>query len=183
VDWDACVGETCPGRVSGVPVLKNSRLPTDSIVSNYDSGESPEEIADVFEVSIDLVPEYSTTPHSSEGAIRVLLDHSVRQRRVRVENQFAAYPRYLLIHPTLRHRRSGRGVARNACSTVHSGNTQPWPTISPSSLIDCAASRCRGEFAGISELRSMITLSRQRKAVGPFLSIEKPTTSFRLLMV
>jgi hypothetical protein len=124
-NWDACVGETCPGRVSVVLALKNSRLPTNSIVSNYDSGESPEEIADVFEFPSILFAEYSTTPHSLEGATRVLLDHRVRQRRVSVENRFAAYPRYLPVHSTCVHRRSGRGVARNACSTVHSGNTQP----------------------------------------------------------
>jgi hypothetical protein len=67
VNWDACVGETCPGRVSGVPVLKKSRLPTDSIVSNYDSGESPEEIADVFEFPSILFAEYSTTPSQFRG--------------------------------------------------------------------------------------------------------------------
>jgi uncharacterized protein (DUF433 family) len=47
--------ERVPGRVSGVPTLKHSRLPADSIVSNSDSGESPEEIADMFGISVDLV--------------------------------------------------------------------------------------------------------------------------------
>jgi hypothetical protein len=49
--------------------------------------------------------------------------------------------------------------------------------------MDSAKSRCSREFAGMRELRSVITLSLQKKAVGPFAPIEKPTTSSRLLML
>jgi hypothetical protein len=37
VDWDDCdLVERIPGKVSGVPILKHSRLPADSIVGNFD---------------------------------------------------------------------------------------------------------------------------------------------------
>ena len=37
VDWSACpLVERVDGRVSGVPTLRDSRLPADSIVSNFD---------------------------------------------------------------------------------------------------------------------------------------------------
>jgi hypothetical protein len=49
--------------------------------------------------------------------------------------------------------------------------------------MDSAKTRCSSEFAGRRVLRSVITLSRQRKAVGPFAPIEKPTISPLLLML
>jgi uncharacterized protein (DUF433 family) len=56
VDWSGCpLVERVAGRVSGVPTLRDSRLPADSIVSNFDAGESPEEIADMYEVPVELV--------------------------------------------------------------------------------------------------------------------------------
>jgi len=56
VDWSACpLVERVAGSVSGVPTLRDSRLPADSIVSNFDAGESPEEIADMYEMPVELV--------------------------------------------------------------------------------------------------------------------------------
>jgi uncharacterized protein (DUF433 family) len=46
--------ERVADRVTGVPTLRDSRLPADSIVSNFDAGESPEAIADMYEVSLEL---------------------------------------------------------------------------------------------------------------------------------
>jgi uncharacterized protein (DUF433 family) len=47
IDWSECpLVEAIPGKVSGAPLLKNTRLPVDAITGNYDSfrdeGLSPE---------------------------------------------------------------------------------------------------------------------------------------------
>jgi uncharacterized protein (DUF433 family) len=64
-DWSDCpLVEVVPGKVSGVPLLKNTRLPVDAILGNYDAfrdqGLSPEaaidETLDCYpEVGIDTV--------------------------------------------------------------------------------------------------------------------------------
>jgi uncharacterized protein (DUF433 family) len=43
--------ETVPGKVSGVPVLKGSRVPADAVIENYESGESVDEIAFNFDLN------------------------------------------------------------------------------------------------------------------------------------
>ena len=48
LDWSDCPSvEVIPGKVSGAPLLKNTRLPVDAITGNYDAfleeGLSPEE--------------------------------------------------------------------------------------------------------------------------------------------
>ncbi len=54
LDWSTCpLFEVIPGKMSGVPLLKNTRLPVDAIIGNYDAfrddGLSPEEaIAERF---------------------------------------------------------------------------------------------------------------------------------------
>ena len=40
--------ESVPGRVSGRPVLKGTRMPADEVVENYESGSPVEEIAETF---------------------------------------------------------------------------------------------------------------------------------------
>ena len=38
LDWSDCpLVEVIPGKVSGVPLLKNTRLPVDAITGNYDA--------------------------------------------------------------------------------------------------------------------------------------------------
>ncbi len=37
-----------PGRVSGRPVVKGTRMPADDVVANYESGSPVEEIAENF---------------------------------------------------------------------------------------------------------------------------------------
>jgi len=59
VNWSECrLVEVIPGKVSGTPLLKNTRLPVDAITSNYDAfrgeGSSPE--AAVAE-TLDCYPE------------------------------------------------------------------------------------------------------------------------------
>jgi uncharacterized protein (DUF433 family) len=53
VDWTLCdIVEMVPGRLSGAPVVKNTRLPVDAILINYDAGLDPEEVATIFEVEV-----------------------------------------------------------------------------------------------------------------------------------
>jgi len=53
VDWTLCnIVEMVPGRLSGAPVLKNTRLPVDAILTNYDAGLEPEQVAAIFEVAV-----------------------------------------------------------------------------------------------------------------------------------
>jgi uncharacterized protein (DUF433 family) len=67
VDWGGCdLVERVPGKVSGVPILKDSRLPADVIVGNFDCGETAEEIADMFEMPI--------------GTIQAVLDYARQYR-------------------------------------------------------------------------------------------------------
>lgn len=65
LDWSDCpLVEVIPGKVSGAPLLKNTRLQVDAITGNYDAfrdeGLSPEEaIAETLdcypEVSLDTI--------------------------------------------------------------------------------------------------------------------------------
>jgi uncharacterized protein (DUF433 family) len=67
VDWSDCpIVEVVPGKVSGVPILKGTRVQADSIVENHETGSPVEEIAYNF----DLKPE----------DIRVVLAYAARQR-------------------------------------------------------------------------------------------------------
>ncbi len=51
MDWTGCsLVEVIPGKVSGVPLLKGTRLPADTVLRNYEAGSSVEEIADNFGV-------------------------------------------------------------------------------------------------------------------------------------
>ena len=56
IDWSDCAEvETVPGKVSGVPILKHSRMPADAIVENYTDALDADEIAEVFELPADGV--------------------------------------------------------------------------------------------------------------------------------
>ena len=53
IDWTQCsLVETVLGRLAGAPVLKNTRLPVDAILNNYDDGLEPEQVAEIFEVPV-----------------------------------------------------------------------------------------------------------------------------------
>ncbi len=53
VDWTLCsIVEMVPGRLSGAPVVKNTRLPVDAILTNYDAGLEPEEVAATFDLAV-----------------------------------------------------------------------------------------------------------------------------------
>ena len=56
IDWSGCeVVEVIPGKVSGVPILKGTRVQADSIVENYESGESIADIAYNFDLEPDSI--------------------------------------------------------------------------------------------------------------------------------
>jgi uncharacterized protein (DUF433 family) len=71
VDWSECpLVEIIPGKESGAPLLKGTRLPVEAITGNYDAfradGLSPE--AAIME-TLDCYPE------TSVEAIKALLDY------------------------------------------------------------------------------------------------------------
>ena len=56
IEWDGCpLVERVEGRVSGVPTLRDSRLPADAVVGNADAGATAEEIADMYEIPLEMV--------------------------------------------------------------------------------------------------------------------------------
>ena len=55
-DWTDCpLVEIIPGKVSGAPLLRGTRMPADVVVANYADGLPAEEIAEVFELPSDTV--------------------------------------------------------------------------------------------------------------------------------
>jgi uncharacterized protein (DUF433 family) len=59
IDWSQCsLVEVIPGKVSGAPLLKNTRLPVEAITGNYDAfrdeGLSPDE---ALAETLDCYPE------------------------------------------------------------------------------------------------------------------------------
>jgi uncharacterized protein (DUF433 family) len=49
IDWMACeLIETIPGKVSGRPIVRGTRIMPDAIVDSYDLGETIDELAEGF---------------------------------------------------------------------------------------------------------------------------------------
>jgi uncharacterized protein (DUF433 family) len=64
--WDGCSAvEVIPGKVSGAPLLKETRMPARGVLENAEDGLSPEEIAKTFGLDLDMV--------------RAVLDHTARR--------------------------------------------------------------------------------------------------------
>ncbi len=52
VDWSDCdLVERNPLKLSGVPIVKHTRVQAESIVENYESGSPVDEISDNFDIS------------------------------------------------------------------------------------------------------------------------------------
>ena len=52
MNWSGCeIVEIVPDRVSGVPLLKGTRVPIDQILASIDGGESVEEVAYNFDLN------------------------------------------------------------------------------------------------------------------------------------
>jgi uncharacterized protein (DUF433 family) len=49
IDWSGCEEvERVEGKLSGVPILKHTRMQADLVLDNYQAGLSAEEIAEVY---------------------------------------------------------------------------------------------------------------------------------------
>jgi len=58
IDWSECpLVEVNPEKVSGVPILKRTRVQADSIVENFEDGSTVEEIADDFDIPEEVIRE------------------------------------------------------------------------------------------------------------------------------
>ncbi len=56
VDWSGCdLVERVPGKVGGVPILKNSRLQADAVILNYAHGSPVDEIEENFGISQEVI--------------------------------------------------------------------------------------------------------------------------------
>jgi uncharacterized protein (DUF433 family) len=57
IDWTACeLIEQIPGRVSGRPIVRGTRILPDAIVGSYDLGETIEELREGFPwLSVDQI--------------------------------------------------------------------------------------------------------------------------------
>ena len=67
MDWSDCpLVEVVPGKVSGVPLLKGTRLPADTVLSNFEAGSPVEEISDNFDMP--------------EESIRDLLNYATKKQ-------------------------------------------------------------------------------------------------------
>jgi uncharacterized protein (DUF433 family) len=54
MDWSGCeMVEVVPGKVSGLPVIRGSRVPAEQVLENHDAGESVEDIAYNFHLKLD----------------------------------------------------------------------------------------------------------------------------------
>lgn len=69
IDWMACeLIEAVPGKVSGKPVVRGTRIMPDAIVGSYDLGETIDELREGF-------------PSLSESQIKRLIEFAQAQRR------------------------------------------------------------------------------------------------------
>jgi uncharacterized protein (DUF433 family) len=51
MNWSGCdLVEVVPGKVSGAPLIRGTRVPVDQVLASLDSGESVEEIAYNFDL-------------------------------------------------------------------------------------------------------------------------------------
>ncbi len=56
IDWSNCsLVEVDPLVLSGVPVLRGTRMPANAIVGNFDYGMSVAEISEQFEVPVESI--------------------------------------------------------------------------------------------------------------------------------
>ena len=56
IDWTGCpITQRDPEKMGGVSTVRAWRLSADSIVGNYDTGATPEEISEWFEVPVEDV--------------------------------------------------------------------------------------------------------------------------------
>ncbi len=69
VDWLACeLIEQIPGKVSGRPIVRGTRILPDAIVDSYDLGETVEELREGFpSLSVDQILRLIDFAHARRG--------------------------------------------------------------------------------------------------------------------
>jgi len=56
LDWSRCTQvEIDPQRVGGRPVIRDTRMPVDDIIANYEYGVSMEEISEQFGIEAETI--------------------------------------------------------------------------------------------------------------------------------
>jgi uncharacterized protein (DUF433 family) len=81
MDWSDCpLVEVIPGKVSGAPLLKNTRLPVDAIAGNYDAFRDEGLSADAA-----IAETLDCCPEAGIDAIKAILNY-------RAEHRFRAQP-------------------------------------------------------------------------------------------
>lgn len=76
IDWSDCpLVEVIPGKVSGAPLLKNTRLPVDAITGNYDAFRSEGLAPDAaIDETLDCYPE------AGRDTIKAILSYRATHR-------------------------------------------------------------------------------------------------------
>jgi uncharacterized protein (DUF433 family) len=71
IDWTACeLIEQVPGKVSGRPVVRGTRILPDAIVNSYDLGESIEDLQEGFpSLSIAQIERLIAFGHARRGQL------------------------------------------------------------------------------------------------------------------
>lgn len=69
IDWTACeLIETIPGKVSGRPVVRGTRILPDAIVGSYDLGETIAELSEGFpSLSVSQIKRLIEFAHTQRG--------------------------------------------------------------------------------------------------------------------
>ena len=69
IDWTACeLIEQIPGKVSGRPIVRGTRILPDAIVDSYDLGETLDELREGFpSLSIDQIKRLIEFAHTQRG--------------------------------------------------------------------------------------------------------------------
>jgi len=71
IDWSKCdLVEIVPGKVSGEPLLKGTRMPVNTIVDNYEYGLSVAEISEQFDIDESTVREVLIFAERQHGLAR-----------------------------------------------------------------------------------------------------------------
>jgi uncharacterized protein (DUF433 family) len=69
IDWPQCVlVEVNPEIQSGAPVLRGTRMPVSAIVDNFDYGVTVSEIAELFQISEEVIRKVLTYAKSHLAA-------------------------------------------------------------------------------------------------------------------
>jgi uncharacterized protein (DUF433 family) len=73
IDWTACeLIERIPGKVSGRPIVRGTRILPDAIVNSFDRGETVEELREGFPaLSVEQIKRLIAFAHAQRGQSRL----------------------------------------------------------------------------------------------------------------